>query len=235
MLAGVGERDDVQLRAPCSAPSGRSRSAAAGAGSGSRRAGRRRSAPPAAREPVASSDSAASRAAAPASTNPSSTTTSTGSASCRGVRRHPVQLCGIQHAHTSASAARAARPPPRRRPGNVSPPAQHPRSRSHDAPWTSVGRARSPVTERGRRPRRRRRAGSGSSGRSALAAYIVGVMHRTSFGVAGLDAAQRFDAGPAALLRVRRAAAPGLRGPAGARRPAARPVRRPDAGRRRER
>jgi MFS family permease len=33
----------------------------------------------------------------------------------------------------------------------------------------------------------------------ALAAYTVGVMHRTSFGVAGLDAAQRFDAGPAAL------------------------------------
>ena len=33
----------------------------------------------------------------------------------------------------------------------------------------------------------------------ALAAYIVGVMHRTSFGVAGLDAAQRFQAGPAAL------------------------------------
>ena len=33
----------------------------------------------------------------------------------------------------------------------------------------------------------------------ALAAYIVGVMHRTSFGVAGLDAAQRFHAGPAAL------------------------------------
>ena len=33
----------------------------------------------------------------------------------------------------------------------------------------------------------------------ALAAYTIGVMHRTSFGVAGLDAAQRFDAGPAAL------------------------------------
>jgi MFS family permease len=33
----------------------------------------------------------------------------------------------------------------------------------------------------------------------ALAAYMVGVMHRTSFGVAGLDAAQRFHAGPAAL------------------------------------
>ena len=33
----------------------------------------------------------------------------------------------------------------------------------------------------------------------ALAAYIVGVMNRTSFGVAGLDAAQRFHAGPAAL------------------------------------
>lgn len=33
----------------------------------------------------------------------------------------------------------------------------------------------------------------------ALVAYIVGVMHRTSFGVAGLDAADRFDAGPAAL------------------------------------
>jgi hypothetical protein len=33
----------------------------------------------------------------------------------------------------------------------------------------------------------------------ALAAYTVGVMHRTSFGVAGLDAAERFDAGPAAL------------------------------------
>jgi MFS family permease len=33
----------------------------------------------------------------------------------------------------------------------------------------------------------------------ALVAYIVGVMHRTSFGVAGLDAAQRFQAGPAAL------------------------------------
>jgi MFS family permease len=32
-----------------------------------------------------------------------------------------------------------------------------------------------------------------------LAAYLVGVMHRTSFGVAGLDAAARFDAGPAAL------------------------------------
>jgi len=33
----------------------------------------------------------------------------------------------------------------------------------------------------------------------ALAAYTVGVMHRTSFGVAGLDAAERFHAGPAAL------------------------------------
>ncbi|WP_232665407.1 MFS transporter [Pseudonocardia sp. TRM90224] len=32
-----------------------------------------------------------------------------------------------------------------------------------------------------------------------LAAYLVGVMHRTSFGVAGLDAAQRFSAGPALL------------------------------------
>src|SRR5689334_7861375 len=65
-----------------------------------------------------------------------------------------------------------------------------------------VGRAKSPVT------------GSGSSTAPtasiaprrmwvvwsvALAAYIVGVMHRTSFGVAGLDAAQRFQAGPAAL------------------------------------
>lgn len=33
----------------------------------------------------------------------------------------------------------------------------------------------------------------------ALVAYTVGVMHRTSFGVAGLDAAERFDASPAAL------------------------------------
>ena len=33
----------------------------------------------------------------------------------------------------------------------------------------------------------------------ALVAYTVGVLHRTSFGVAGLDAAQRFDASPAAL------------------------------------
>ncbi len=32
-----------------------------------------------------------------------------------------------------------------------------------------------------------------------LSAYLVGVMHRTSFGVAGLDAADRFDAGPALL------------------------------------
>jgi MFS family permease len=32
-----------------------------------------------------------------------------------------------------------------------------------------------------------------------LAAYLVGVMHRTSFGVAGLQAADRFAAGPAAL------------------------------------
>lgn len=32
-----------------------------------------------------------------------------------------------------------------------------------------------------------------------LAAYLVGVMHRTSFGVAGLDAAARFGAAPAAL------------------------------------
>jgi MFS family permease len=32
-----------------------------------------------------------------------------------------------------------------------------------------------------------------------LTAYLVGVMHRTSFGVAGLDAAERFDAGPAVL------------------------------------
>lgn len=32
-----------------------------------------------------------------------------------------------------------------------------------------------------------------------LAAYIVGVLHRTSFGVAGLDAAQRFGASPAVL------------------------------------
>ena len=33
----------------------------------------------------------------------------------------------------------------------------------------------------------------------ALLAYVVGVLHRTSFGVAGLDAAQRFAASPAAL------------------------------------
>jgi MFS family permease len=33
----------------------------------------------------------------------------------------------------------------------------------------------------------------------ALAAYVVGVMHRTSFGVAGLDAAHRFSAAPATL------------------------------------
>jgi MFS family permease len=33
----------------------------------------------------------------------------------------------------------------------------------------------------------------------ALLAYLVGVMHRTSFGVAGLDAAHRFSATPAAL------------------------------------
>jgi MFS family permease len=33
----------------------------------------------------------------------------------------------------------------------------------------------------------------------ALAAYLVGVMHRTSFGVAGLEAADRFDAAPAVL------------------------------------
>ena len=32
-----------------------------------------------------------------------------------------------------------------------------------------------------------------------LAAYLVGVMHRTSFGVAGLDAAARFGAAPVAL------------------------------------
>ena len=32
-----------------------------------------------------------------------------------------------------------------------------------------------------------------------LSAYLIGVMHRTSFGVAGLDAAARFEAGPAAL------------------------------------
>jgi MFS family permease len=32
-----------------------------------------------------------------------------------------------------------------------------------------------------------------------LAAYVVGVLHRTSFGVAGLDAAARFDASPAVL------------------------------------
>lgn len=32
-----------------------------------------------------------------------------------------------------------------------------------------------------------------------LAAYLVGVMHRTSFGVAGLDAAERFHAAPAQL------------------------------------
>jgi MFS family permease len=32
-----------------------------------------------------------------------------------------------------------------------------------------------------------------------LAAYLVAVLHRTSFGVAGLDAAQRFDASPAVL------------------------------------
>ncbi|MBC8093018.1 MAG: MFS transporter, partial [Pseudonocardia sp.] len=33
----------------------------------------------------------------------------------------------------------------------------------------------------------------------ALAAYLVGVMHRTSFGVAGLEAADRFAAAPAVL------------------------------------
>jgi MFS family permease len=33
----------------------------------------------------------------------------------------------------------------------------------------------------------------------ALCAYVIGVLHRTSFGVAGLDAADRFEASPAAL------------------------------------
>jgi MFS family permease len=62
-----------------------------------------------------------------------------------------------------------------------------------------VGRVRSPSTET------RSSAASTTTSRIwvvwsvALAAYIVGVMHRTSFGVAGLDAAQRFQAGPAAL------------------------------------
>ena len=32
-----------------------------------------------------------------------------------------------------------------------------------------------------------------------LAAYMVGVMQRTSFGIAGLDAAARFDATPGVL------------------------------------
>ncbi|GEL20134.1 MFS transporter [Pseudonocardia asaccharolytica] len=32
-----------------------------------------------------------------------------------------------------------------------------------------------------------------------LVAYLIGVMHRTSFGVAGLDAADRFGAAPAVL------------------------------------
>lgn len=32
-----------------------------------------------------------------------------------------------------------------------------------------------------------------------LSAYLVGVMHRSSFGIAGLQAAERFDASPAAL------------------------------------
>ncbi|WP_233359020.1 MFS transporter [Thermomonospora amylolytica] len=32
-----------------------------------------------------------------------------------------------------------------------------------------------------------------------LSAYLVGVMHRSSFGIAGLEAAERFDASPAAL------------------------------------
>ncbi|MGD9987952.1 MAG: hypothetical protein AB7S91_14300, partial [Pseudonocardia sp.] len=38
-----------------------------------------------------------------------------------------------------------------------------------------------------------------------LFAYLVGVMNRTTFGVAGLDAADRFDAAPALLsgFRVR--------------------------------
>jgi MFS family permease len=62
-----------------------------------------------------------------------------------------------------------------------------------------VGRVRSSFTET------RSSAASTTTSRIsvvwsvALAAYIVGVMHRTSFGVAGLDAAQRFQAGPAAL------------------------------------
>ena len=62
-----------------------------------------------------------------------------------------------------------------------------------------MGRVRSPSTET------RSSAASTTTSRIwvvwsvALAAYIVGVMHRTSFGVAGLDAAQRFQAGPAAL------------------------------------
>ena len=50
-----------------------------------------------------------------------------------------------------------------------------------------------------------------------LAAYLVGVMHRTSFGVAGLDAAAAVRRGARRAVRVRRAAAAGLRGAAGAR------------------
>ena len=66
----------------------------------------------------------------------------------------------------------------------------------HGRPWVVL---RSSLTET------RSSAGSTTTSRIwivwsvALAAYIVGVMHRTSFGVAGLDAAQRFQAGPAAL------------------------------------
>ena len=58
-----------------------------------------------------------------------------------------------------------------------------------------------------------------------VAAYVVAVLHRTSLGVAGLEATERFDASAALLATLRRPAAAGLRRPAGARRGAARPVR----------
>ena len=51
-----------------------------------------------------------------------------------------------------------------------------------------------------------------------FAAYMVGVMRRTSFGIARLDAAARFDASPAVLYRfvvLRLLVYAGLQVPAG--------------------
>ena len=117
----------------------------------------------------------ASRAAFPASTKPSSATISTGAAAGVSASVSSYSSAGSSIVHLRPFVST-----------NVSLPAQHPVPGPRAHHWVRNDRAS-------------RASRLWVIWLVGLAAYMVGVMQRTSFGIAGLDAAARFHATPAAL------------------------------------